>query len=77
MNILLLMVFGAAAGFLATRFMRVQTDVITTIFIGVCGALVAGLAIQLLTRLGAGALFLGAVPAAMGLIWLWRHYFRR
>ncbi len=32
MNILLLMVFGAAAGFLATRFMRVQTDIITTIF---------------------------------------------
>lgn len=77
MNILLLMIFGAAAGFLATRFMRVQTDIITTIFIGVCGALAAAFGIQMLTRLGPWALFLGAVPAAMGLIWLWRHYFRR
>ena len=37
MPILILIVIGAAAGFLATRFMRVQTDVPTTIAIGIGG----------------------------------------
>ena len=38
MPIISLLIIGAAAGFLATRLMKVQADVPTTIVIGVAGA---------------------------------------
>src|SRR5690606_21239142 len=43
-----LLIIGAAAGFLATRVMRLNTDVPTTIAIGVFGALIGGLALRFL-----------------------------
>jgi len=74
----LLIIIGAAAGFIATRVMRVQTDVPTTIAIGVFGALIGGLVIRvLLTITGWMAGFVGAVLGAMLLIWLWRTYIAR
>ena len=78
MPVLLLIIIGAAAGFIATRVMRVQTDVPTTIAIGVFGALIGGLVIRvLLTITGWMAGFVGAVLGAMLLIWLWRTYIAR
>jgi uncharacterized membrane protein YeaQ/YmgE (transglycosylase-associated protein family) len=77
MPIVLLVIVGAAAGFLATRFMKVQTDVPTTIFIGMGGALIGGLVLRFLVTLtGAMAGFVGAVLGAMVLIWLWQTYIR-
>ena len=38
-----LIIIGAAAGFLATRLMRLNTDVPTTVAIGIFGAVVTGL----------------------------------
>ncbi len=78
MPIVLLIIIGAAAGFIATRLMKLDTDVPTTIAIGVFGALVGGLVLRaLLTVTGWMAGFVGAVLGAMLLIWLWRTYIAR
>lgn len=75
MPILALIVVGAAAGFIATRLMRLNTDIPTTIAIGVIGALISGLVLRFLIVLtGWAAGFVGAVLGAMVLIWLWRTY---
>ena len=75
MAILALIIIGAAAGFIATRLMKVETDLVTTISIGVLGALVGGLALRfLLAVTGFAAGFVGAILGAMALIWLWNTY---
>lgn len=77
MGIVLLLIIGIAAGFLATRFMRVETDVPTTIAIGVAGALVGGFALRALVTMASWmAGFVGAVLGAIILIWLWKTYGR-
>jgi uncharacterized membrane protein YeaQ/YmgE (transglycosylase-associated protein family) len=69
MSILFLVIIGAAAGFLATRIMRVQADVPTTIAIGIFGALLGGLMLRaLITMAGWAAGFVGAVMGALALI---------
>ncbi len=78
MPIVALVIIGIAAGFLATRLMKLQTDVPTTIAIGVFGALIAGFVLRLLimaTSWVAG--LVGAVLGAMALIWIWKVYFSR
>ena len=75
MGILALIIIGAAAGFIATRAMKIEADLITTIAIGVLGALAGGLVLRvLLTITGIAAGFLGAVLGAMLMIWLWNTY---
>lgn len=75
MSIIALIIIGAAAGFIATRAMRIETDILTTIAIGVLGALIGGLTLRiLLTITGWMAGFVGAVLGAMVLLWLWRQY---
>ncbi|ESW62298.1 MAG: hypothetical protein Q27BPR15_01710 [Rhodobacter sp. CACIA14H1] len=70
-----IVIIGAAAGFLATRFMQVRTDVPTTIAIGIGGALVGWLALRFLAAVsGWAAISIGAILGAMGLIWLWQKY---
>ncbi len=78
MPIIGLIILGAAAGFIATRLMKTDTDLITTIVIGILGALAAGTVLRvLLTLTGWAAGFLGAVLGAMALIWLWQTYIKR
>jgi uncharacterized membrane protein YeaQ/YmgE (transglycosylase-associated protein family) len=78
MQFLFLIIIGAAAGFLATRLMKVQTDVLTTIAIGILGALVGGLVLRLFMVIpGWFVAFVGAVLGAMLLIWLWQTYVAR
>lgn len=75
MSIVLLFIIGAAAGLIATRMMRIEANLVTTIAIGVLGALIGGLVLRfLLTVTGWMAGFVGAVLGAMLLIWLWRQY---
>lgn len=77
MPILALIVIGAAAGFLATRLMKLNTDIPTTIAIGIGGALIGGLTLRFLMMLtGWAAGIVGATLGAMLLIWLWKTYFR-
>ncbi|MCB2115028.1 MAG: GlsB/YeaQ/YmgE family stress response membrane protein [Rhodobacteraceae bacterium] len=75
MAILALLVVGAAAGLIATQVMNLKTDLVTTIAIGVLGALVGGLALRFLIALtGLAAGFVGAILGAMALIWAWETY---
>jgi uncharacterized membrane protein YeaQ/YmgE (transglycosylase-associated protein family) len=75
MTILLLVIIGAAAGFLATRLLRLETDIPTTIGIGVIGALVGGMVLRFLLMVtGWLAGFVGALLGALLLAWLWKKY---
>ncbi len=78
MPIVALIIIGAAAGFLATRLMRIEADIPTTMFIGIIGALVGGLILRtLITVMGWLSGFVGAVLGALLVIWLWQTYLRR
>jgi len=78
MPIIFLIIIGAAAGFLATRLMHLKTDVITTVSIGVFGALIGGLILRFILMLGGIAFgFVGAVIGAVFLIWFYRKYFQK
>lgn len=76
MAIVWLIIIGAAAGFIATRVMKIEANIVTTIAIGIGGALIGGLVLRaLLAVLGAAAGFIGAILGALVLIWLWQTYF--
>jgi len=78
MPIVYLIIIGAAAGFLATRMMRLNTDVPTTIVIGIAGAVIGGLVLRfLIVVTGWLAGLVGAVLGALLLIWLWKTYTSR
>jgi uncharacterized membrane protein YeaQ/YmgE (transglycosylase-associated protein family) len=78
MSIVLLIIIGTAAGFLATRLMKLETDVPTTIVIGVTGALIGGLLLRTLVMVtGWMAGFVGAILGAIALIWLYKTYFAK
>lgn len=75
MAVLALIIIGAAAGFIATRLMKTETDLVTTVVIGMLGALVGGLVLRILLAItGFAAGFVGAILGAMALIWLWETY---
>jgi uncharacterized membrane protein YeaQ/YmgE (transglycosylase-associated protein family) len=75
MGVLYLLIIGAAAGYIATRIMDLNTSVPVTIAIGILGALVGGLVLTaLLTVLGLAAGFIGAILGALVLIWLYQTY---
>ena len=78
MSVVFLVIVGAAAGFLATRLMRIETDIITTMAIGIAGALVGGLVLRgLLVVMGMLAGLVGAVLGAIALIWIWQKITNR
>jgi uncharacterized membrane protein YeaQ/YmgE (transglycosylase-associated protein family) len=73
--LLAIIIIGAAAGFLATRLMKVQTDVPTTVVIGIVGSVIGWALIRFLVTITSwAAMFVGGVIGAMVLIWLWRTY---
>ncbi len=75
MGILLLIIVGAGAGYIATQVMKVETNLVQTIAIGIAGALIGGLLLRFLLALSGWAFgFLGAILGAMALIWLWQTY---
>ncbi|ASP18856.1 membrane protein [Antarctobacter heliothermus] len=77
MPIVWLIIVGAAAGFLATRMMKMDTGVLPTIAIGIGGALIGGLIIRfLLAVTGLLAGLVGAVLGALVLIWVYKTYLR-
>ncbi|QFT71907.1 MULTISPECIES: GlsB/YeaQ/YmgE family stress response membrane protein [Ruegeria] len=78
MPIVALIIIGAAAGFLATRLMRIEADIPTTMLIGIVGALIGGMLLRfLVTVMGWLSGFVGAVLGALLVIWIWQTYLRR
>ena len=74
MSILWLLIVGAVAGFFATRIMRVEADIPTTVAVGMAGALIGGLVLRgLMAVMGMAAGFVGAVLGALFLVWLWQR----
>lgn len=75
MPIIFLVIVGAAAGYVATRIMKTEMDLLPTIAFGIGGALIGGIALRVVLALtGWAAGFLGAILGAMALIWLWQQY---
>lgn len=78
MQLVYLIILGAAAGFVATRVMDLQTSVPATIAIGVLGALVGGVLLRvILTAAGLLGGLIGAILGAVVLIWLWQTYVQK
>ncbi|MBC7480087.1 MAG: GlsB/YeaQ/YmgE family stress response membrane protein [Pseudorhodobacter sp.] len=77
MNFVLLVIVGAAAGFLATRMMRIEAGLPATMAIGIGGAIIGGVLIRFLLEItGWMAGFVGAVLGALFLLWIWKTYIR-
>jgi len=75
MVVVYLVIIGAAAGFLATRLMKIEANIITTIAIGIAGAIIGGLVLRvLLVAMGLLGGLVGAVLGALLLIWVWQKY---
>ena len=75
MGLVFLLIIGTAAGFLATRAMRVEVDVPTTVVIGIAGAMIGGFLLRSLVMItGWLAGFVGAILGAIVLIWLYKTY---
>lgn len=73
--ILFVAIIGAAAGFLATRMMKIQADVPTTVVVGMGGAVLGWVLLRLFFALAGWTLtFVGAVLGAMALLWAWREW---
>ncbi len=78
MGLVFLLIIGTAAGFLATRVMRIDADVPTTVVIGIAGALIGGFLLRSLVMItGWLAGFVGAIIGAIVLIWIYKTYISR
>jgi uncharacterized membrane protein YeaQ/YmgE (transglycosylase-associated protein family) len=77
-GVIFLAVIGAVAGYVATRIMKVDTDLPTAMGIGVLGALLGGLGLRLLLTVGGWFVtFVLALAGSMALIWLWQVVTRK
>jgi len=78
MSLLFLIIIGAAAGYLATRLMRVEVGLPAMLAVGILGALIGGVLLRVLLALsGVVVGFVGAVLGAMLLIWIFQTYLGR
>jgi len=80
MPFILTLIVGAAAGFLAVRFMGLQASTLVAVAIGVLGAIFGGIILRGLFMLFIGAssvlsMFIGGLLGAMALIWIYRRFF--
>lgn len=74
-NIIFIIIIGTAAGFIATRILKLNLGVIPTIAIGVLGALIGSLLLRLLlTALGIFSGLIGAILGAILLIILYQKF---
>lgn len=73
MPVVLLIVVGALAGVIATRLMRMNTDLPTAMVVGVLGAVVGGLGFRfLMASAGWVGGFVLALLGSLALLWLYQ-----
>ena len=78
MSAVLLILIGAAAGFIASKLMRTNLSLLETMAVGVLGALAGGLLLRVLIVVSSLAFgLIGAVLGACLMIWLYQRYFPR
>ncbi|MEH6359571.1 MAG: GlsB/YeaQ/YmgE family stress response membrane protein [Amylibacter sp.] len=80
MPFILTLIVGAAAGFLAVRFMGLQVNALIAVAIGVLGAIFGGIVLRGLFVLFVGtssvlSIFIGGLLGAIALIWIYRRFF--
>jgi len=77
-GVLLLILIGAAAGYVATRLMRVDADLPTAMGIGVLGALLGGFGLRMLLTMGGWVVtFALSLLGSLALLWIWQKLTRR
>ena len=75
MGIIYLVIVGIAAGYIATKVMRIEAHVVQTIALGIAGALIGGFLLRMVLALSGWAFgIIGAILGAMALIWLWKTF---
>ncbi len=75
MPLVVLIIVGALAGVVATRLMRMETDLPTAMIIGVLGAVVGGMGFRfLMTSASWIGAFVIALLGSLLLLWVWQHY---
>lgn len=76
MGLIILVIVGAAAGFIASRMMGRDLPLVTTIALGVAGAAVGWAVLRFLLVIG-GMMggFVGAVIGAALILWIYQRYF--
>ena len=73
MPILIYLMLGAAAGYLAARAMGFRSDPVTVLALGGLGALVGVMGVRLVASVAHGGALLGAaLGGAVVVLWLWR-----
>ena len=82
MSFILTLIVGAAAGFMAVRFMGLQVNALVAVAIGVLGAIFGGIILRALFVLFIGAssvlsMFIGGLLGAIALIWIYQRFFGR
>lgn len=78
MSIPILIIIGAAAGFIATRLMGLETNIVITVAIGIAGVVIGTFVLRfLISILGVAAGFIGGILGALILIWLYQKYRRQ
>ncbi|MFA5581448.1 MAG: GlsB/YeaQ/YmgE family stress response membrane protein [Paracoccaceae bacterium] len=78
MDIAVIIMIGAVAGFLSVRTLKGKADEFTAMAIGIVGALVGGVGLRMTLadmRMGAG--IVGAVVGAVLLLWIYGRYIGR
>lgn len=78
MGVIPFLLIGVAAGFFATRVMKIDLNMAETVAIGVLGALIGALVLRALVAVSSYAFgFVGALIGACALIWLYQRFLRR
>ncbi|MDD7970443.1 GlsB/YeaQ/YmgE family stress response membrane protein [Roseinatronobacter alkalisoli] len=78
MPVVALIVLGALAGVLATRLMRMNTDLPTAMVIGILGAVIGGLGFRfLMSSAGWVGGFVLALLGSLALLWIWQRFLGR
>jgi uncharacterized membrane protein YeaQ/YmgE (transglycosylase-associated protein family) len=73
--VVVLILVGALAGVLATRLMKMNTDLPTAMVIGVLGAVIGGLGFRfLMTSASWVGAFVLALLGSLALLWLWQRF---
>jgi uncharacterized membrane protein YeaQ/YmgE (transglycosylase-associated protein family) len=78
MSVIILIIVGIAAGYIASRVLDFDIGLPQTIAIGILGALLGGFVIQaLISFMGMLSGFVGAVLGAIAILWLYKTYIHK